>query len=93
MVLIKLDQKTGSVIVSPNPFKDKVQFTINSNADANMTYSLVGLDGKQIRTGSNKISKGSNTFFVNGLEQVQPGIYMLRIQIDDEARIVKLVKD
>jgi hypothetical protein len=93
VVLIKLDQKTGSVIVSPNPFKDKVQFTINSNADANMTYSLVGLDGKQIRTGSNKISKGSNTFFVNGLEQVQPGIYMLRIQIDDEARIVKLVKD
>jgi plastocyanin len=93
IVLVRPGEKTTSITASPNPFSNKVQFTINSSSDGNMGYSLIGLDGKQVRSGLNRVSKGSNTFFINDLQTLQQGIYMLRVQLNDEVTTIKLVKN
>jgi hypothetical protein len=91
-VLIKLDQKAGNVVVMPNPFTSKVQFTLTSGSDGLLTYSLFNIEGKQVRTATTRVLKGSNTFFMNDLESLQPGIYMLKVQLNDQVITNKLIK-
>ena len=92
IVLIKPGQKAGVITVSPNPFRDKIQFTVTSDKEGSLRYTLVGLDGKHVKGGVTKLSKGSNTFFVNDAGTLQPGIYMLCIRTDDEMQTIEMIK-
>jgi hypothetical protein len=45
-----------------------------------------------LRITSQKLSRGSNVFFINDLEPLQPGVYFLQVRKDDLVKTIKLLK-
>ena len=92
IVLLKTSAAIGNITVAPNPFKKDIQLSITSSEAENITYSLLNSEGKQLRTTSQKLSRGSNVFFINDLESLQTGIYFLQVQYGAEMKTIKLLK-
>jgi hypothetical protein len=92
IVVLKTAAVIGNITVAPNPFKSNIQLSINSSDDENVTYSLLSSEGKQLRTASQKINRGSNVFFISDLESLKTGIYFLQVQYNDEMKTIKLLK-
>ena len=91
-VVIKTSEVLGNISVAPNPFRGTIQLSINSSDAENITYTLLNGEGKQLRNASQKLSRGSNVFFVNDLESLQTGVYFLQVQYNNEVKTLKLLK-
>ena len=92
IVVLESSASLGSIKVTPNPFRKEIQLSITSPEVRNITYSLLSIEGKQLRTASQKLSRGSNVFFMNDLESLQTGIYFLQVQYNGEMKTIKLLK-
>ena len=65
---------------------------ISATETADATITLLTVDGKQLRSTSQKLNKGTNAFYINDLEALQKGIYFLQVQYGDEMKSIKLLK-
>jgi len=92
VIALKMSVVIGNVNVAPNPFRDNVQLSINSSDAGNINYTLLSSEGKQLKNASEKISRGSNVFFINDLGSLQAGIYFLQVQSNGETKTIKLLK-
>jgi len=92
VVALKMSAIAGNITVAPNPFKSNVQLSISSSDAENVTYALLNSEGKQLRTASQKLNRGSNVFFINDSESLQAGIYFLQVRSNDEMKTIKLLK-
>jgi hypothetical protein len=92
VVALRMSTSIGNISVAPNPFKSNIQLSINSTGTENITYALITSEGKQLRITSQKLSRGSNVFFINDLEPLQPGVYFLQVREDDQVKTIKLLK-
>lgn len=92
-VLLKTSAVSGSISAGPNPFKKQVQFSITASQATDMTYTLISVDGRQLKKNTQRLSKGTNTYFINDLESLQTGIYFLQVQYDDVVKTIKLLKN
>lgn len=92
VVVLKTSATLGNITVAPNPFNKEVQLSISSSDVGNVTYTLLNSDGKQLRTVSQKLSRGTNVFFINDLGTLQTGIYFLQVQDKGESKTIKLLK-
>lgn len=93
IVLLKRSLTQGTVVVMPNPFSKELRFSITSTSTENITYTLLNSEGKQLRKTSQKLNRGSNVFYINDLGSIQTGIYFLQIQLNDEIKTIKLLKN
>jgi hypothetical protein len=93
IVMVKPAQKLGTITVNPNPFTDRLQISITGSTEGELKYELMTLDGKQLRMGNGKITRGSNTFFINDVGNLMRGTYMLRILSRDDLRTFRVVKE
>jgi hypothetical protein len=75
-----------------NPFQDKINIELTTPVNTPVTISLMDTYGRVIKKMSTTIYKGINTLSMTNLEQVLPGPYMLRIQIQDQVINKQLLK-
>ena len=78
----------------PNPAKDKLMLTYNSNKEATMQITITNADGKNVKSISNNaINKGVNNFEID-IIKLQPGVYMLNYRTDNsvEPSSIRFVK-
>jgi hypothetical protein len=86
------DKINRTVIVSPNPFHDKIVLQINSGQHETVSIRLMSIDGKQIALKHVNVNKGSNIVEINQLSGVPNGIYTLQVNINNNVKVIKLVK-
>lgn len=91
-MILRSGSVKGNIVVTPNPFVDQFQFSVNSTSNTDMVYTLSTIDGKQVKTASQRLIKGTNTLFVNDLKTLQTGIYLLTINTGDDIQTIKLIK-
>ena len=77
--------------VSPNPFTDEFQITINSNADTTAYFTLTSTMGVPITVFEKKITEGRNVITVGDLKIV-PSVYYLRIRYGSITKTIPVVK-
>lgn len=71
------EEEETRLTVFPNPFTDHVQLQAGpGNGIQNMF--LLDMNGRKIHTG---YSKSGNTFYINGMEHLSEGMYILRVEL------------
>jgi len=94
-----LPGKSSAVQTSPiniklltNPFTDAIAFTINGNAGGKLAATLSDLSGKPImKTEFNNIS--NQNIRIPLTKNINSGLYMLTIQLNDKTYNFKLIKN
>lgn len=79
------------ITLSPNPAAGPVTLTINSSADANALISIIDISGKVLYKKEMLITKGSNSPTIPFTEKLDNGIYMVRVNINEESFVQRLV--
>lgn len=75
--------------IFPNPSKDLIQIEINQELSQQYAFELLSLDGKRIQTGQLQIHAGKGKI---DLQDIEPGMYLLRL-LGSEVQITeKLIK-
>jgi hypothetical protein len=77
------------VKVYPNPFFDKIHVTIINFESEVSNLKLIGLDGAEIQTMSEKVA--TNKYVINTTD-LPKGLYLLRIESAGKVRILKVSK-
>jgi hypothetical protein len=81
-----------SSIVSPNPFSDKFEVSIQSDAERTVRLSLLDIQGRVIINQNMTLVNGINKNIIT-MDQYETGIYLLRIATNDNEEVIKLVKN
>ncbi|MGA3014912.1 MAG: S8/S53 family peptidase [Bacteroidales bacterium] len=77
----------------PNPFKDGFTVSFDSNVSGSLDVTLITLTGQTIlNTRENIASGGTNTFRINGLADLLPGMYLLRVTSEGTSQNFRLIK-
>jgi hypothetical protein len=77
-----LDASDG-LVVYPNPASTQLTIAVNSDKEQQLSYILINMQGQTLATGTQTLTRGSNSVSVNGLQFVSSGAYILRIQTQD----------
>lgn len=86
--------KSGSLNfqVQPNPVSDQFTITLELSSTQNLTIELYDLEGRMIKSLSyGSCGKGTFTRTVN-TENLQKGIYLLKVVIDEQSFSKKIIK-
>ncbi|MDR1121024.1 MAG: DUF5010 domain-containing protein [Dysgonamonadaceae bacterium] len=82
----------NSVIVKENPFNDRLNIEIGSNADSNVSLQLFGIDGKLHVSKSAALQAGVNQVNIDNLSGLRSGIYILSVQGRTQSAKIKVIK-
>lgn len=85
---------TGIVSVSPNPFSETTSITYVAENNSNLQCTITSAAGQLLSSVAKKAVKGVNTFPLQQLSLLQPGIYYLSItnQESREKNVLTLQK-
>lgn len=78
--------------VWPNPFTDKIQVTLQSEAAIYTSFTLYDMSGKPVATKNIKLVKGVNLVPMENLGALGAGVYILKVlnsEMEVSTRIVK----
>ncbi len=82
----------SSFSIFPNPAKDKITLRIDLNQNRTASLVLVDLLGKTLITSELNLINGSNTREIS-LDNINKGIYILRLTLDGQTLNRKLIVD
>lgn len=93
VVSIRVNKTTG-VMVWPNPFVNEIRISYNASAGAKLDVKLVDNAGRIVKQAEFSISRGQNSFAINGMDMLSKGNYFLRITnlSTGEVNTEKLIK-
>lgn len=93
MVLVKTGA-TQSITanVYPNPFTEKVEVTLTVSKSAAVTIKLFDMNGRIVKTRSYNGQSGLNKFVLTGLNQLNPGLYVLEVAAGEEKWMQKVIR-
>ncbi|AMS25804.1 hypothetical protein AEM51_01065 [Bacteroidetes bacterium UKL13-3] len=86
-------ENTNGLSVYPNPFTTDYTVSLTATTDAKATVELFDLQGKQVNVQSKEITKGFNVLQVTNVEALHTGIYFVKVTINGETQVMKLVKN
>ncbi len=80
------------IAVYPNPFSDKTGVLISASNNGNVTLEIVDILGRTVATQTNAIVAGSQYLPVNGLSQLNSGVYFIRVYNGKSMSTIKVQK-
>jgi hypothetical protein len=92
VVRIQNTEKAGAVSVYPNPFNAAYTVSINAAAAGTATMKMVDLQGKVVSEQTAALVKGLNAISFDDLN-VMAGVYFVKVTVDGETQVLKLVKN
>lgn len=90
LVIRKQLNKTG-LTIAPNPAKDNVSISFFAEKESVITIRLIDDNGKLVLLKDQKVSKGTNTIPLTGLDKYSNGLYVIQVYINDEVVSQKLI--
>lgn len=80
--------------VQPNPFATSLQVNINLSQTQKLNFEICDVNGGVVSSKSSIADKGFNSIVVDGIEDLKPGLYFLRVKGDSGKvyGIEKLIK-
>jgi hypothetical protein len=84
-------ESENSISLFPNPVNENFTVTFNQNTSALFNFELIDITGRKLKILSENepVSKQKNVLLK--LENIQPGIYFLKITNDQGTRIIKKI--
>ena len=85
------NSQAADFFLSPNPVKDIVALNVTSSIENQMQIFIYSVNGMLMKTMNSKIHKGTNSIKINGLQDWQRGIYVVKIVVGNEIRTEKMI--
>jgi hypothetical protein len=80
-----------SLVATPNPFSQSTRISLHLPSDANVSLAVYGVLGNVIMAGAEAPLKRGPYHYEVG-EQLPAGIYFVRLMIDGNPQVIKLLK-
>lgn len=78
------------LLIYPNPAKDFTQVSFNSGESVLGFITIVNTIGQVVKTQTIQTYTGNSNYIVD-LENIEPGIYLIKVQFGMQIRIAKLI--
>ncbi len=82
---------TGNVVVAPNPTADHLSLRLDLERPVRVTLELAGMRGEILIRLDDGVQSGSYSRELS-LRELPPGVYLLRMQVGEESRMMKVVR-
>jgi hypothetical protein len=86
-------QSANAVSAYPNPFGNTYRVSFDAVNAGTVNLKMVDLQGKVVAEQTTEAIKGSNEVTFEKLDQLQTGIYFVKVTIGGEIQVLKLVKN
>ncbi len=83
IVAVRISKKPG-VTVWPNPFQSYVTISISTEKETTVDVNMIDVNGKTLKTMSQKVSRGISQISIRDLDQLPAGVYLVEI-VDKKA--------
>jgi hypothetical protein len=83
----------NSIIVFPNPFNSEYKVSFNAVNGGMATLETVNMEGKIVSIKTSVVTQGANTVAIVEASNLSAGVYFVRLTVDGETQIMKLVKN
>ncbi len=91
--VVKLTKELLSDLnVYPNPFNQNLQINVTAGEDQDVEIVLSAMDGRVVSQKIEAAAKGSNSFALNGLQDLPKGMYIVTVKAGNEQKMFKLIK-
>lgn len=80
------------VQVTPNPFVDRIQVSINTSVNEQAHIILVKVNGQVVLQERRTLQKGTNAISITDVAGLQEGIYFLTIQTNTQKKTIKVIQ-
>jgi hypothetical protein len=88
------DNKAENVFeVFPNPFNTEFNIVVNATEAGNATVETIDLQGKVLVSKNFNTVNGLNTLNINDLPNLNAGIYVVKVTVNGQTFVHKLVKN
>jgi hypothetical protein len=84
--------KQTEIAISPNPFNNNYFIALNATENGTSFIQMVDIQGRLIAEKMETVFEGINKIEITHLSDLQPGIYFVKITINGETLVTKLVK-
>ena len=73
-----------TVSINPNPVKNNLIVTIGNNSNTQATVQIINACGQTCISQKTQLHLGANTLSTNSIEHLAKGMYVLKIQTNNE---------
>jgi len=77
----------------PNPFANELNVSFNSAKNTNASLEITNIQGKVITVKNTNVQTGLNLITLSELNDLSAGIYFVRLSVNGETQVMKLVKN
>jgi len=92
VIKISLNLNDFFVVANPNPFKDLLTLTIQSNLQNQAIVVLTSFDGRQLIKQKENLNKGTNILHLNVNGKLLNGAYLLTITTPQKTQTLRVIK-
>lgn len=89
----KEGDNVNALSVFPNPFVSNYNVSFDAMQDGTVSIEMVDIQGKVVLVQTASTIKGLNTITMNNVSDLQAGVYFVKVNVDGEMQILKLVKN
>jgi hypothetical protein len=92
-VLVKTGATQALTISAyPNPFTEKLEVTLTTGKSAAIAVKLFDMNGRIVKTQVYNGQSGLNKLVLTGLNQLNPGLYVLEVAAGEEKWMQKVIR-
>jgi hypothetical protein len=84
--------KANAFSVFPNPYSNSFSISFTSPDEGNTTIEIMDIQGKVVAAQDARVASGANTILMNEASVLRAGIYFLKVTINGETQVMKIVK-
>ncbi len=88
---VRLQVKGAGLLLHPAPAQAYTNVTFSASRAQQTDLQLFSADGRLVKTRTVQVQRGQQTFVLNELDKLQPGVYLFKALIDGETVSAKLV--
>jgi hypothetical protein len=89
----KNQQALGSLTLFPNPYATDFSISLTSTDAGKAVIEMMDIQGKVVASQETSLLTGSNTVAINNASDLNAGVYFVRVTLNGETQMLKLVKN
>lgn len=91
--VVKNAEKANALSAYPNPFGNAYSVSFDAADAGAVKLTMIDLQGKMVAEQTSAVVKGSNRISFDNLGDLQTGVYFVKVTVDGETQVLKLVKN
>jgi len=83
----------GNINVYPNPFTNNISLSVGAAQNATATIEISDIQGRLIASRTIEMIKGDKQITLNGLSELEKGVYLINVYVNGDVMHTKVIKN